>query len=265
MLTKAEVEFISTIKPAELSEFGLKNLCRLALERLALEPREWRPVKGRESSYLVSNDGEIKTIKGDQVGQWTSDQGYKRAYLENPPQTVRVHRLVAEAFIPKPDDKNGVNHIDCDRANNNVLNLEWSTQAENLEHMTSLYRRFVPPKGMLAGLNNPRCKLTKEKCIEIEKLRLSGLSFEAISKQMKCSKRTVQRVMKNPEEWGLGNIPTAYDSHDWGKIGSFTVCKNCCCLNTSKKSKTHCKPSGALRSMEKHYPLSALPKVPHDK
>lgn len=109
----------------------------------------WRDIVGYEHYYQVSNLGRIKTcdkllldassntilIKGKLLKSVTVGK-YKgiTLYKNNVGKSTRTHRLVAEAFIPNPDNKPQVNHIDADKANNNLSNLEWVTISENIKH-----------------------------------------------------------------------------------------------------------------------------------
>ena len=112
------------------------------------EPEIWKDIKGYEHLYQVSNLGRVKSLP-----KYSNSKGYlelrkekvlkpyktgrKRNYL-----TVRfldgkaykVHRLVAEAFIPNPDNLPQVNHKDENPSNNNVDNLEWCTNAYNVKY-----------------------------------------------------------------------------------------------------------------------------------
>lgn len=92
--------------------------------------------------YLVNANGDVLSIKGKEpklVSQWER-HGYKRVALwENGKQiNVSVHRLVAIAFIDNPDPNTctEINHIDEDKTNNNVNNLEWCTRIYNLNYGT---------------------------------------------------------------------------------------------------------------------------------
>ena len=103
---------------------------------------EWKIVKYNNETYnyLISNAGNIVNSKGREVaifmrghrnGSYPCIHLYKDGIVKN----AYIHRLVAEAFIPNPEGKPEVNHLDCDHMNANVSNLEWCTRNENMVHM----------------------------------------------------------------------------------------------------------------------------------
>lgn len=97
----------------------------------------WKPVIGYEGLYLVSNTGNVKSIAKNKVFALCYDNyGYPIVSLtkNKKAKTKTVHRLVALAFIPNPDKKPQVNHIDGNKSNNSVENLEWATNRENVVH-----------------------------------------------------------------------------------------------------------------------------------
>jgi hypothetical protein len=95
---------------------------------------EYRKIKGFEN-YEVSNIGNVRNVEtGRILKQSTDKKGYKKLGLrkDNVKYTSRVHRLVAEAFIPNPNNKQFVDHID--NKSNNVNNLRWATSCENMHN-----------------------------------------------------------------------------------------------------------------------------------
>jgi hypothetical protein len=88
-----------------------------------------------DHNYTRKN-GRADNRKGKKLRPSMDKYGYYRVVLshEGIRKTYQVHRLVAMAFIPNPYDKETVNHIDGDKTNNNVSNLEWASQKENQSH-----------------------------------------------------------------------------------------------------------------------------------
>lgn len=105
----------------------------------------WKPVVGYEGLYMVSNWGRVKSIKFGKeriLKQWTNKDGYLQVSLfkNNKRKNFRVHRLVAEAFIPNLDNLPQVNHRDENPLNNNVDNLEWCSAKYNCNFGTRIER-----------------------------------------------------------------------------------------------------------------------------
>ena len=102
---------------------------------------EWREVVGYEGLYKISSKGRVKSYQGRHnkpkiLKMSTTTTGYKKIELtkNKRKKSLKVHRLVAEAFLPNEENKPYVNHIDNNPLNNDVMNLEWCTQKENMVH-----------------------------------------------------------------------------------------------------------------------------------
>ena len=111
----------------------------------------WAQIDGAEDGYMVSNLGRVKGIRKPLLGQHDNGIGYLQCKIkmkDGKSRWLKVHRLVAAAFIPNPFGLSDVNHKDGNKANNRADNLEWTSHAENVRHAikTGLHfkRRLTP-------------------------------------------------------------------------------------------------------------------------
>ena len=132
---------------------------------------EWRDVIGFEGFYQVSNYGGIRSVNhfsrnntnggkrmvpGKVIKPYRAGAGYAYVTLSKNEKRhkVAVHRIVAETFIPNYDNLDEVNHIDGDKANNSVENLEWVSHKDNIIHMVKngLTRKATPVMCVETGM-----------------------------------------------------------------------------------------------------------------
>jgi hypothetical protein len=118
----------------------------------------WKDINGYEGYYQVSNQGNIRSLdrfdgvhdrQGTIIKPTLKQNGYLQVGLRKhrARKWFGVHRLVAIHFIENPDNKPQVNHIDGNKLNNTVENLEWVTGKENQNHAARLGLRDSTPKG----------------------------------------------------------------------------------------------------------------------
>ena len=108
-------------------------------------------------NYTISDKGVITSVKTGKELKVDNNQRYSRIRLFNKDKVAKkflVHRLVAESFLPKEEDKNIVNHKDGNYYNNDVSNLEWVTQQENVRHSWD--------NGLSKMTEEKKAKLSKE-------------------------------------------------------------------------------------------------------
>ena len=115
----------------------------------------WKDIEGYEGLYQVSNLGKVKSLNYNKTSEskllklQKNSNGYTRVvlYKNRKPKVCLVHRLVAQAFIPNPNNLPQINHKDEDKANNSVDNLEWCTYLYNNTYGTAIERATEKRKG----------------------------------------------------------------------------------------------------------------------
>lgn len=159
----------------------------------------WKEIPGFEGLYEASDLGHIRSFERvvatkngkllpkhqTQLKPYLTQHGYLRVCLQYGKfkRSIFVHRLVALAFIPNLENKPLINHIDNDRSNNLLSNLEWCTHTENVRH-SMIQGRFT------------RKTINPEKLRDIKDCLDAGLSMNDIAKTLKVSRNTIKKYFR---------------------------------------------------------------------
>lgn len=160
------------------------------------EEEVWKDIEGFEGLYQVSNLGRIKSLKKNLIRKISDNgNGYKNVSLYKDKNHIYyIHRLVAITFIDNPENKPCVNHLDHDKSNNRVDNLEWCTYSENTQDGIS--------KGKI---NNGRAGLklrrfTEKDAANIALLENKGYGVQQITTELGFSRTSISSFLN-----GRGN------------------------------------------------------------
>jgi len=162
---------------------------------------EWRTIEWN-CDYMVSNTGKIKSLKKKKEiilkpSRTHKGKGYHMVILcKNGERSYKtIHRLVAIAFIPNPENKPQVNHIDGNTINNSVENLEWCTPSENEIHSFRKLGRISPTKGLF-GKYSANPKSVYQIDIKTNKIIMFFDSVIDASIKMKIDKTSISRCCR---------------------------------------------------------------------
>lgn len=127
-------------------------------------------------NYIIFENGDIYNKYGKKLSPCDNGKGYLMVNVSiNGKRTCKsIHRLLGEAFIPNPNNHSDINHIDGNRRNNILENLEWCTHGQNIKHSYNLNNRSA------LGTNNANCKNSELTVIEICELLSQGFMPAAI-------------------------------------------------------------------------------------
>jgi hypothetical protein len=147
--------FFITHKDGNIYNNNLSNLCLLsAFEIYNLDKSEFVQISGFPS-YFINKKGLVLNIDNSNLVNWAYSKANKcmtvRLWINNTTKLFYIYRLIAIHFIPNPENKPQVNHIDGNRMNLDINNLEWVTGSENMKHA---YKNGLTNGTFQKGVNN---------------------------------------------------------------------------------------------------------------
>ena len=146
----------------------------------------YKEIRGLEGRYSVDEDGNVFSHISDiKLKPYLTGEGYLNVKLDG--KNRKVHRLAAEAFLPDFLEKPQVNHIDGDKLNNHISNLEMVSASENVTHA---FKSGLNPKGE----NHTNSKLYNDDAIAIKRLLLTGERVTSIARKFGVSKNAISDI-----------------------------------------------------------------------
>lgn len=166
--------------------------------------RFWKEIPGFDGKYSISKDGKIRSLYSRwgkrknpmELSVWQQDKGYKCVKLtrNNGSKKYYIHKLLAQAFIPNPENKPCVNHKDGDPTNNKLSNLEWATYSEDQKHA---HKSGLNNKDYATGQNNNLSKLTENEVLEIRAAhKLDCFNYTEMADAYDVSDVTIRNIIK---------------------------------------------------------------------
>ena len=187
-----------TYKPFEMLDFSFEHL-------IGNKSKEYFDVESdfkeifvdiqEHENYAISNKGRIWSKKRDKfLTPSINSSDYKKVVLNG--KNLYVHRLVAQAFCPNPNNLEEVNHIDGNKWNNNYTNLEWVDKSENAKHAFKIGLRTISGYTRYK-VSQSAHRFTSDEIEEMKQLYYDGMSKQEIAKKFNCYSSTVCNILNN--------------------------------------------------------------------
>ena len=214
------------------------------MTRITKHPEYFITTNGKVYSEINNAGNKRQTVY--QLVQTLGRDGYYWVGLKGSNKRIRkVHRLVAETFLPNPQNLPVVNHKDGNKLNNDVTNLEWCTHAENTAH--AIANKLLVPA---CGEKHSSAKLTNAEVIEVIQATLDGFTNDEIAEQYGVHPRYVSLIRHQKRQqaiWSLhfpGATPQESNKADKSRDNETTMALVIAALSTTKSNVSIAKEFG---------------------